>query len=64
MLPMLLHRNKLRITHIQQSTCHCGMFMFFTASLQFLSEDIIVISGKRILKLLAIDVRRYHKRAG
>ena len=40
------------------------MFMFFTASLQFLSEDIIVISGKRILKLLAIDVRRYHKRAG
>ena len=38
------------------------MFMFFTASLPFLSEDIIVISGKRILKLLAIDVRRYHKK--
>ena len=36
--------------------------MFFTASLPFLSEDVIVISGGRILKLLAFDVRRYHKK--
>ena len=37
--------------------------MFFTASLPFLSKDVIVISGGRILKLLAFDVRRYHKKS-